>query len=58
MLFIVIISGVITSTMYISYPRYDQYELVRTFNTSRYDIEAVTYIDQTETEEYVERSRV
>jgi hypothetical protein len=31
--------------MYVSYPRYDAYELVRSFNTSRYDIEAVRFIE-------------
>lgn len=48
-LFIVIVSGIITSSIYITYPRYDAYELVRTYNTSRYDIEAVNFIEKQET---------
>ena len=51
--FLALLSAVITAPMYTSYPRYDAYELVRSFNTSRYDIEAVNLIEQDAEGDYV-----
>ncbi len=43
---LILITSALTASMYVSYPRYDSYELIRTFNTSKHDIEAVRYIEK------------
>jgi hypothetical protein len=45
-LFIIFISGLITSSLYLSYPRSDEYETSNFFNMSQADIETVKWIDQ------------
>lgn len=42
----VVLTVIITSVFFISYPRYDRYETIRNFTTSAHDIEAVRRVDE------------
>jgi hypothetical protein len=46
LIFIIFISGLITSSLYLSYPRSDDYETINFFNMSQADIETVRWINQ------------
>ena len=47
------IAAVLTSSLYFSYPRHDVYYYTKGFNTSIYDFNAIKYLEEISSEDYV-----